>query len=270
MCPRKPTSDRRGARIRPHRIPILTYHSLNEPMSVISTAPSVFERQMRWLSERDYRVIPLSVLVRRLRAGEGVPPRTAAITFDDGFLSVYTSAMPVLARFGFPATVFLVTGYCGLRNDWPGQPDAVPRYPLLDWTHIREMDGRGFEFGAHTVTHPRLDRLAPEQVEREIIGSKTQIEDRLGHAVDLFAYPYGRWTPYIRGVVGRAYVGACTTFQALVGPDTDPLALSRIEAHYIPASGALRGLTGLAFPAYLAVRRVLRTAASLASGRDWI
>ena len=224
---------------------------------------------MRWLAEHDYRVIPLSVLVRRLRRGEEVAPRTAVITFDDGFLSVYTSAMPILTQLGFPATVFLVAGYCGRRNDWPGQPDAVPRYPLLDWTHIRDMDGRGFEFGAHTVNHPRLDRLAPDQMEREVVGSKTQIEDRLGHAVDLFAYPYGRWTLLARQVVGRAYAGACTTFQALVGPDSDPLILSRIEAHYIRSPLTLCRLPSRVFPAYLAVRRVLRATSSRAFRREW-
>lgn len=247
-----------SASVLPYRIPILAYHALDESPSPISTAPSVFERQVRWLAEHDYRVIPLSVLVRRLRAGEEVGPRTAVITFDDGFLSVYTSAMPILARLGFPATVFLVAGYCGRRNDWSGQPDGVPRYPLLNWTQVRDMDGRGFEIGAHTVNHPRLDRLVPEQVEHEVVGSKTQIEDRLGHAIDLFAYPYGRWTLLVREVVGRAYSGACTTFQALVGPDSDPLVLSRIEAHYVRSPLILGRLPSRMFPAYLAVRRMLR------------
>ena len=229
----------------------------------------MFEWQVRWLAEHDYRVIPLSTLVRQLRAGEDVAPRTAVLTFDDGFLSVYESALPILARLGFPATVFLVAGYCGRRNDWPGQPDGVPRYPLLNWTHIRDMDGRGFEFGAHTVTHPRLDRLMPEQVEREVLESKAQIEDRLGHAIGLFAYPYGRWTLPVRDVVGRAYSGACTTFQALVGPGSDPLILSRIEAHYVRSPLTLRRLPSRVFPAYLAVRRLMRRASSRACRREW-
>src|SRR5579864_7438246 len=151
------------------------YHSVDDAGSVISTAPSVFTQQMRWLHDHAYHVIPLSTLVGHLRRGEPLPDRAAVVTFDDGFLTVYTTAFPILAQFRFPATVFLVAGYCGGQNDWPGQPGAAPRRPLLSWTQVREMESGGIEFGGHTLSHPRLDRLRPEQLEREVIDSKSMI-----------------------------------------------------------------------------------------------
>lgn len=252
-----------------HRVPILTYHSLDDSRSVISTPPSVFAQHMRWLHERGYRVISLSTLVGHLRRGEALPERAAVITFDDGFLSMYTAAFPVLARFGFAATVFLVAGYCGGRNDWPGQPDAVPRYPLLSWAQVREIDGHGIEIGGHTLSHPRLDRLGRAQIEREILESKAMIEDRVGHGIDLFAYPYGRWTGECREIVGQFHSGACTTRLALVGRPSDPLALGRVEARYLAFRPVLAQIQHPLFPAYLSVRRALRAASTVAFRREW-
>ncbi len=250
-------------------VPVLMYHSVDDAGSVISTAPSVFTQQMRWLHDHAYHVIPLSTLVGHLRRGEPLPDRAAVVTFDDGFLTVYTTAFPILAQFRFPATVFLVAGYCGGQNDWPGQPGAAPRRPLLSWTQVREMESGGIEFGGHTLSHPRLDRLRPEQIEREVIDSKSMIEDRVGHGADLFAYPYGKWSHESRAIVGRVCSGACTTHLALVRSRSDPLVLSRIDAYYITPRPVLDQLPHPLFPAYLGVRRMLRTASAVAFGHDW-
>lgn len=164
----------------------MMYHAFDESRSIIAIPPAVFAWQMRWLHENGYQVIPLSRLVQYLRNADPLPARSVVITFDDGFETIYTYAFPVLVRYGLPATVFLVAGYCGRQNDWPNRPLTVPHLSLLSWTQIREMDRRGIEFGAHSLSHPRLDRLAPEKAAPEILDSKACIEDRLGHAVELF------------------------------------------------------------------------------------
>lgn len=255
--------------MRKTQVPILTYHALDESRSIIALSPTVFTWQMRWLHQNGYQVIPLSRLVQHLRNGDPLPTRSIVITFDDGFETVYTRAFPVLARHGFPATVFLVTGYCGRQNDWPNQPLIVPRLSLLTWARIREMDRYGIEFGAHSITHPWLDRVAPDELEYEILFSKANIEEQVGHSIELFAYPYGRYNEAIRAIVSRAYAGACTTRLGMVGIESDPLALERIEALYVARPLIFRQLANPLFSFYVNLRRPLRALSSFILNRPW-
>jgi peptidoglycan/xylan/chitin deacetylase (PgdA/CDA1 family) len=250
-------------------VPVLMYHAIDDGPSIISIRPALFAWQMHWLHENGYDVISLSRLVQSLRSGTPLPARSIVITFDDGFESVYTHAFPVLARYGFPATVFLVTGHCGQQNNWPNQPTSVPYQSLLTWAQIREMDGHGIEFGAHSISHPRLDRIPAKQVSHEILGSKAYLKDHLGHPVELFAYPYGRYNEQVKATVGRAYTGACTAQLNLVTRKSDPLALARIDAHYVQHPRIFRNLSTPLFPIYIHLRRPLRTFASFILRRPW-
>src|SRR5207247_6565193 len=173
----------------------------------------------------------------------------------------YERAFPVLARHGFSATIFVVADYCGRDNSWPSQPAGIPRRPLSTWQQVRELDRFGIEIGAHTLSHPRLDRIAPDQMEAEVVGSKARIEQQVGHQVDLFAYPYGRYDSAARALVGRTYVGACGTRPGLVNPGSDPFILDRIEARYLAQRLALRILPSAVLGPYLELRRLLRSGA---------
>ena len=185
---------------------ILAYHGLEESRSVVSVPPDTFHWQMDWLYKAGVSVLPLSTVVDRLRHNQPLPDRAVAITFDDGYESVCRRGLPILAQHGFPATVFVVTGYCGRHNDWPGQPVQVPPASLLTWAQIKELDQEGFEIGAHTIDHPRLDLLPADELRRQVFDGKATIEDRLGHAIHTFSYPYGRHTP---GVQANSWPGLC-------------------------------------------------------------
>ena len=91
-----------------------------------------------------------------MRDGQPFRERTCVVTFDDGYETVYREAFPVLEELGFTATVFLITGYCGKQNSWPGHVSPVGEQLLLSWTQIEEMARHHIEFGSHTVTHPDL------------------------------------------------------------------------------------------------------------------
>lgn len=251
------------------QVPILMYHALDPHRSIIAIPPAVFAWQMRWLYENNYNVISLSRLVQDLRTGRPLPPRSIVITFDDGFESIYKDAFPVLVKYGFPATVFLVTGFCGQQNDWPHQPTLVPRRLLLTWSQVREMDRHRIEFGAHTVSHPWLDKIPANLVEHEIMASKTHIEEQVGHSIELFAYPYGRYNDTIKKVVSRIYTGACTTRLGMINSGDDPLALDRIEVLYLAQHSLFRGLSSSVFPLYLTFRRLLRNMAFMVFNRTW-
>ena len=171
-------------------VPILMYHSVSEEQEVVApyyrlaTEPQRFAEQMQWLDDAGYVGISLEEALRfldRVRPGGRLP---VAITFDDGYRNVYTTAWPILRGRGFGATVYLPTGYIGCeRKSFLGRP-------CLNWAEVRELQAQGVHFGSHTVSHPVLHNLPMESVESELRCSKESIEDALGQKVTGFAYPY--------------------------------------------------------------------------------
>lgn len=252
------------------RVPVLLYHGIEAQDPVLGISQALFGAQMRWLREHRVRVISLADCVQRLHEGKPLPERAVAITFDDGFESVYTAAFPVLMQHGFPATVFVVSAYCGRLNDWPGQPASVALKPLASWSQIAEMDRHGIAVGAHSATHPKLDLLPSTKVEEEIRGSKAEIEDRLGHAVALFSYPYGRHNDAVRRAVEGAYAGAVSARPGLLTGSANPFAIERVDAYYVKNPMLFRALPTPAMGVYLGVRRPLRALASAALRRPWM
>jgi peptidoglycan/xylan/chitin deacetylase (PgdA/CDA1 family) len=214
-------------------VPILMYHALEAQRSAISLSPKAFAAQMARLNALGYSTWTLSQLLAALQSDTPLPKRTVVITFDDGFASVYEVAFPTLQRYGFTATVFLVSDYGGLTNDWPGQPSRIPRLPLLTWAQVAEMAAAGIEFGSHTCTHPYLDELVGAEISAEIKSSQTTLQQHLRRPISVFAYPYGRFNTDAEQLVRRTYTGACTTELGVVTATTDPYRLPRIEMAYM-------------------------------------
>jgi len=172
------------------RVPILIYHSVSEnlfgkshPYSHINTSPDVFRKQMLYLRQAGYRSIDLGELMKGFENGTDLA-RTVVITFDDGYQDFLTDAMPVLKQCGFTATVFLATGRIQQTCM------RLEGVDYLTWSEVRELHEEGIRFGSHTVTHPDLRCLGPEQIEYELGYSKEVIEQNLGVAVSSFAYPF--------------------------------------------------------------------------------
>ena len=129
-------------------IPIITYHSIGSRSSPVYTPVEVFEAQLEALASAGYRTVSMSAVVNWLRGGSEPDINSIVISFDDGYHSVYSEAWPRLKAFGFSASIFLVTRYCGLDNQWPGQPPGVPVESLMSWPQIAELAAEGVEFGA--------------------------------------------------------------------------------------------------------------------------
>ena len=236
---------------------ILTYHSLDDSGSVISISPQAFAEQMQILHDLDMKVVPLSN-IREVLGGTNDSRPLIAITFDDGFRNIYEHGFPILQRYGFPATVFLVTDYCGKTNDWPGQPLHMKRYPLLTWDEIREMSKGMIEFGSHTQTHPDLTMLPTHRVDEELLGSKRKIEDTIGRPVDLFAYPYGTFDDAVRNVAQSHFGLSCSTFLGFVGRQSDLFALERLDMYYLRQPIPFERLLSKEMDLYIQFRRGLR------------
>lgn len=231
---------------------ILTYHSLDNSGSVISLDPSVFREHMSWLAQTGTQVVPLD----RIRESPGA----IALTFDDGFRNFCEHALPVLQQFRLPATVFVVTGFCGRKNDWPSQPVSprVPSLPLMSWSELKELNAAGISLGSHTKNHPRLPALSEMEAEEELQASRTEIEDRTGKPVSSFAYPYGESTPQLRSAVMRSFQVACGTKLAYVTPESDIAELPRLDTFYLRKKFWFEGLGSQYGAAYIAARSALR------------
>jgi peptidoglycan/xylan/chitin deacetylase (PgdA/CDA1 family) len=240
------------------RVPILTYHSLDESGSVISVAPSAFRRHMELLHEMGYRGVALGELLSAWRGETTLEGRPVALTFDDGLRNMAEVAAPVLVALCFRATVFVVAGRCGQTNDWPGQERGIPQLPLLSLDELKGLARDGFEVGAHGLTHAPLDALPPADAEHEVKESRRILEDALSREVPVFAYPYGRADGHVRACVGLHYRGACGVELGFARPDQDRHFLPRIDVYYLrrPALFALLG-TALG-RAYLGLRALGR------------
>ncbi len=240
------------------KVPILTYHSIDESGSVISTAPEVFRRQMQFLSENGYRVISLNELINSLSEHHTPLLKTVALTFDDGFQNFYSEAFPVLQNNDFKATVFLVTDFCGKTNDWQGNPPNLPPSKMLCWKEIKELNKYGIEFGGHTRTHPDLTKISNSQVESEIIDSKAIIEQSLGSEVTTFAYPFGKFNFSIKQSVKRTYQAACSTNLGKVRSGSDFFSLERVDTYYLSNPKMFTQLSSQTFDGYMFVRQIMR------------
>ena len=196
-----------------------------------TVSPNSFAAQMRILALARYRVIRLDAYVDARQAGSPLWPRTAVITFDDGFRDAAHYAAPILRARRFPATFFIVAGLLGQRSEWLA--DVGADLPLADGNTVLQLHRSGFEIGAHSMTHPRLSRLPDHEVVGELSQSRAVLEDLLGSPVTNMAYPFGDYDERVRTRAADAgYRSACSVRIGRSAPDDDLLGL-----HRIPVSG---------------------------------
>jgi len=235
-------------------VPILTYHSLDDSGSVISVSPAAFRTHMHALRDAGFSGIALRRLVDGWEGRAPLPPRSVVLTFDDAFRNFAESARPTLEALGFGATVFAVAGRCGGTNDWPGQLARIPRLPLLSAADLRELATAGFEIGSHGLTHAALDGLSTAEAEREVAGSKRALEDIVGRAVEVFAYPYGKGNGAVRAVAAAHYRASCGVELAAARAGDDRHRLPRIDVYYLRHPRVFRTLGTPLGRGYLALR----------------
>jgi peptidoglycan/xylan/chitin deacetylase (PgdA/CDA1 family) len=238
-------------------IPVLTFHSIDERCDVISVSPQVFQRGITRLHGHGYQSLSLLDAVDIIRCGQSFPERSIVITFDDGYQSVYENAFPFLQRYGMVATVFLTVG---IKKDTKlgDHLPSLENRAMLSWDEIREMHRYGIDFGAHTLTHPDLTRLADFQLQSEIYDSKIIIEDALGTRIFSFAYPFGRYNRRARAMVQQHFTCACSARLGLVNVHSDIFTLKRVDAYYLRTDRLFGILLTRFFPWYLNVRNLPR------------
>jgi len=200
-------------------------------------APEVFEEQLHYLQDAGYYTIGLEEWRGAMQARTPLPGRAVLITFNDGYIDFRNNAWPLLQRYGFSATVFLVADCIGKSNSW----DRVycEAVPLLGWQEIHQLQYEGVEFGSHTSTHPYLTGLSHADVVREAARSRAILERALKRPFTALAYPHGAEDCIVQHLIGAC--GYIFGLSCRPGPskfDDSLLALPRIE---VTGSDNLKG-----------------------------
>jgi len=210
---------------------ILLYHRVADDGDPLAVAPRRFREQMDHLAAEGFRVVGLLEALDLLDS-RSIPSRTLGLTFDDGFADLRDEALPVLARHGFRATVFVTTGVTDGRLSF-GWYERQP--PVLGWDDVLELERDGtLTFEAHTVSHPNLLSIDGATAAAEIGDCKRELSSQLGRPVSAFAYPAGLYGDRERRLVAEAgYAAAVSCEPGLNLPDTDRFTLRRrqIDAH---------------------------------------
>jgi len=204
--------------------PILMYHSVHPgalPKNRLEVSDFAFQRQMAFLKRNHYNVVSLEKLADLVREKKRIPPRTVALTFDDGIKDIYNYAFPVLKKYNFPATMFIIL-------------DEVdrPQNDRFSWEEIKVMQDSGvITFGSHALgPEPLINIKSEEEIRRQIFESKRILEEKLGKRVNTFSYPEGRFNDAIRRmVVDAGYQAAVTTSVGKKFPNDDVFALKRLR-----------------------------------------
>ncbi len=179
----------RETRSRLLAIPIILYHNIDGKGS-FSVDAETLRAHFQMIRDRGIRVIPLRELMQKLENPAPYREKAVAITFDDGYGSMYTKLLPLAREFGYPVTLFVYTDNISLKSS-----------KNLTWKRLRAMDRQGIDIQAHSITHCDLTRLSkrkndPEARRRlyeELYLSKRILELYMNKKIDMFAYPYGKY-----------------------------------------------------------------------------
>lgn len=197
-------------------VPILCYHSISDrPKSVVDsfgTPVKAFERQMKLLARLGYRTCTVREIAEALARPEPMKfdlAKPVVITFDDGYEDVVTTALPILASYGFRATVYVIPDLVGGNAEWLSTSDTENGvFTLATWDALRSLEARGWEIGFHTSSHRDLTVLGVDELEDEVDRGLRDFAQHMGTPAYSAAYPFGWHSPESIAAMRRAGVQA--------------------------------------------------------------
>jgi peptidoglycan/xylan/chitin deacetylase (PgdA/CDA1 family) len=246
-------------------VPVLLTHSVSDTpaasIRALSVRPAVFAAQLNYLRQHGFTGLTFGELCQHRRAGQPLPEHPIVLTFDDGLADFIEEALPMLMEHGFPATVFVATGWL---DDAGLHAAGTPPDRTMSWAQLAELSAAGVEIGAHSHSHPQLDQISEPRLRAELADSKHLLEDRLGHAISSLAYPCGYSNKRVREVAREVgYLQAAVVANVAAAPTCDPFSVPRliirrstslsmfarianqrrIRLHYTPAYVLTKGYT---------------------------
>jgi len=185
------------------KIPILLYHSINNDKSNLSLSLEDFEKQIKFLNKTGFQTVSFDGINKNKK-------KTIIITFDDGYKDTYQFALPILKKYNFKATCFLVSNLIGKKNFWDSLRDDFISKDLMNTDDINEWIKNGMLIGSHSHNHDDLTKLNKFDLEKDLDFSKKTLEDKFGIEINNFCYPFGRVNKYVYESVKKKFNKAVT------------------------------------------------------------
>ena len=211
------------------------YHSIeavpkNTVMRSLHVTPRSFRFQMRILKILGYKALSLKKLRPYL---EGVKKgKVVGLTFDDGYQNNIINAAPILKKYNFSATCYIVSERIGSYNTWDINK-GIPKKYLMNHKEIKEWLSLGMDIGAHTQSHKDLTALSKEEAYKELNECKRQLEAHFNIPIADFCYPFGHFNESVKNLVEDAgYLSATSMLRGRLNSYTDIYALPRVPINY--------------------------------------
>jgi len=200
----------------------LCYHNIEDGKSnALTISTGEFEKEMQALKDNGFTVIPMQDFLAWRRGEKNIPAKSALITIDDGWISAYTTAWPILKKYNYPFTLFIYINYVNSGGK------------SMSWDQLAEMRDAGVDIESHTYSHADLkkpgilvDKHTADLIRKdvaalgedgwlrkEVVESKHVLEKQLGIKVNTFAYPFGLYNQKVLAMVKEAgYEAAFTVY----------------------------------------------------------
>jgi peptidoglycan/xylan/chitin deacetylase (PgdA/CDA1 family) len=203
--------------------PVLMYHVINPPPAGapfpgLYVPASEFQAQMQALASAGFHAVTQQQLWLHWRNGAPLPVKPVVITFDNGYQSQYSNALPILRKLGWKAVE---------NMQLTGLP---PSQGGLSEAQIRGLIAAGWELDTQGISHADLITLTPSQLQYQVASSRQTIQHRYRVPVNWFCYPSGHYNAAVVQAVKQAgYLGSTTVVPGWAGPGSDPYRLPRLR-----------------------------------------
>lgn len=210
------------------KVRVLMYHSITEHIGKEKhnkwrVKPEDFEKQMNWFYKNNWKSFTISELLKL----DNIPEKSFVITFDDGFEDNFLNAFPILQKYGFKATIYLIPNQ--KINHWEEKNTSVLSNLLKEEQILVMQDSGLIEFGSHTLSHVNLSTINDETLCIELRKSKEEVEKITKKELESFAYPYGKFDERIVKAVKEAgYKNATVVKRGLFSQGDDIFTIKRI------------------------------------------
>ncbi|MEI6446248.1 MAG: polysaccharide deacetylase family protein [Actinomycetes bacterium] len=204
-------------------VPILMYHVVKAPGPGVAypelwTPPETFRETISLLASKGYKGVTIAQVWKAWRGGPGLPSKPIVVSFDDGYLSHFATARPILRSVGWPGVLNLEGKNIGSGG--------------LTVPQVKGLIALGWELGAHSMTHPDLPTVSEAQLTEEVAGSRALLRKLFRVPVETFCYPAGKNDQRVQRAVREAgYLTATTVEPGVASPQDNPFALPRIRVN---------------------------------------
>ncbi|MEK6772296.1 MAG: polysaccharide deacetylase family protein [Bdellovibrionota bacterium] len=220
----------------PKWIPILMYHQVPDQelqsQHRIFITKDNFEKHLKFFKNKGFQALSFSELKEfrdQKKNFSEFPKKPLLLTFDDGYLNNLKNAVPLLTKYGFKATFFLLADPTVKANIWD-KADGTPQLPLMDKSQRAELKKLGQEIGSHGFRHQKLSEMNEQETQQEILDSKTVLEKEFGCEIPVYAYTYGIKNNFAETAVRDAgYTFAVNTTSGGLHLEDNPFSLFRVS-----------------------------------------